>query len=85
MALEIYKINGYVPETVMTGDTADIRTIVSNGWYDWIKLYDLVSNSFPEDKYYLGLYLGPATDIGPSLTAKILKMIREVVYRSTYC
>ena len=59
---------------MITGDIADISTIASNGWYDWIKFYDLVGNSFPEDKYYLGRYLGLEIDIGLSLTAKILKM-----------
>ena len=57
-ALDIYNLNRDVPETVITGDTADISTIASNGWYDWIKLYDPVSNSFPEDKYDLGRNLG---------------------------
>ena len=73
-ALDIYNLNRDVPETVITGDTADISTIASNGWYDWIKLYDPVGNIFPEDKYYLGRYLGLSIDIGPSLTAKILNM-----------
>ena len=68
-ALNIYKHNGEVPEIVMTGDTNDIITIASNGWYDWIKLYDPVGNSFIEDKYYLVRYLGPAIDTGPALTA----------------
>ena len=72
--LYIKNLNGKVPETVMTGDTADISTIESNGWYDWMKFYDLVGNSFLEDKYYLRHYLGQAIDIGPALTVKILKM-----------
>ena len=36
VALYFYKLNREVPETVMKRDTADIRTIASNGWYDWI-------------------------------------------------
>ena len=36
-ALDIYKLNGEVPETVITRDKDDIITIASNGWYDWIK------------------------------------------------
>ena len=69
--LYIYNLNREVPETMITGDTADISTIASNGWYDWIKLYDPVGNSLPGDKYYLGRYLGPAIDIGSALKAKI--------------
>jgi len=83
-ALDIYKLNGEVPETVMTGDTADISIIAEHAWYEWIKFYDPVGKTFPEDKTYLGRYLGPAIDIGPALTAKILKSNGEVVYRSTY-
>ena len=68
----------------MTGDTDYISTISSNGWHDWIKFYDPVGNSFPEDKYYLRCYLGPQIYIGPILTEKILKMNGEVVHQSTY-
>ena len=35
-------------------------------------------------KYYLGQYLGPAIEIGPALTANILKMIGQVIHQSTY-
>ena len=83
-ALDIYNINREVPETVIAGDKSDISTITTNVWYDWIKFYDPVRNSLPEDKYYLGHYLGPEIDIGPALTAKILKINGEVVHRSTY-
>ncbi len=38
---------------------------------------------FPEDKLILGQYLGPATDVGLALTAKILKSNGQIVYRST--
>jgi hypothetical protein len=40
--------------------------------------------AFPDDNLVLGCYLGPAIDVGPTLTAKILKANREVVYRSAY-
>ena len=84
MALDIYNINKEVPKTVTTGDTSDISTITSNVWYDWVKFYDPVRNSSPEDKYYLGHYLGPAIDISPALTAKIFKMNVIVVHQSIY-
>ena len=38
---------------------------------------------FPGDKYVLGRYLGPSIDIGPAMTAKILKENGQVVHRST--
>ena len=42
------------------------------------------NETFPNDKVVLSRYLGPSIDVGPALTAKILKMNGSVVYRSTY-
>jgi hypothetical protein len=39
--------------------------------------------SFPDHKLILGRYLGPATNVGSALTAKILKSNGQVVYQST--
>ena len=33
----------------------------------------------------LGTYLGPAIDVGPAMTSKIMKGNGEVVHWSTYC
>ena len=82
-APDIYSLNGQVPETVMSGETADISFICELGWYDWVKFRD-TSEAFPNDKVVLGRYLGPSIDVGPALTAKILKMNGTIVYRSTY-
>jgi hypothetical protein len=54
---------GQVPETIMTGSTADIELIAEFGWYDWVMCRDYIP-SYPDDKLILGRYLGPATDIG---------------------
>ena len=32
----IYKTNGQVPETIMTGTTADISHISKFWWYEWV-------------------------------------------------
>jgi hypothetical protein len=40
--------------------------------------------SYPEDKVVLDRYLGPSIDVGPALTAKILKDNGQIVPRSTY-
>jgi len=79
---DIYMTNGEVPETIMTGDTADISHICEFAWYDWVMFRDNIP-TFPDDKLILGRYLGPATDIGSALAAKILKANGQVVYRST--
>ena len=64
---DIYMTAGQVPETIMTGSTADISHIAE----------------FPDDKLILGRYLGPATDIGSGLTAKILQPNGQFVCRLT--
>ena len=78
----IYMMNGQVPETIMKGTTADISHISEFGWYDWVMFCDNTP-TFPEDKMILGRYLGPATDVGPIMTSKILKSIGQIIYRLT--
>jgi hypothetical protein len=79
---DIYMTNGKVPETIMTGSTADIIHICKFAWYDWVMFRDNIP-TFPEDKLILGHYLGSATDVGSALTTKILKPNGQVMYRST--
>ncbi len=74
--------NDEVPETIMTGSTADISHICELAWYDWVMFRDKIP-TFPDQKLILGCYLGPATGIGSALTAKILKSNGQVVYGST--
>ena len=76
-------LNGEVPETIMSGETSDISQFCEFEWYEWVYFRDTVV-SFPEDKLVLGRYLGPSIDVGPALTAKILKQNGEIVHRSTY-
>jgi hypothetical protein len=78
----VYMTNGKVPETIMTGSTADICHICEFGWYDWVMFRDNLP-TFPDNKLILGLYLGPATDVGSALTAKILKSNGQTVCRLT--
>ena len=40
--------------------------------------------SSPHENFVLGRYLGPSFDIGPDMTAKILKKNGDYVHRSTY-
>ena len=39
--------------------------------------------TFPETKFHVGRWLGPAVDVGSALTYKILKSNGQVVPRST--
>jgi hypothetical protein len=52
-ALDIYNLHGQVPETILSGQTADISPFVQHGWFDWIKWYDSQS-TFPEPRERLG-------------------------------
>ena len=82
-ALDIYQLDGQVPETILTGQTADISPFAELGWYDWVKFYDQ-NSSFPETKRVLGRWLGPAMDIGPAMCSKILKDNGQIIYISTF-
>jgi hypothetical protein len=73
---------GQVPETIMTGNTANISHIAEFRWYDWVMFRDKIP-SFPDDKLILGRYLGPAINTGSALMAKILKSNGVFVCRST--
>ena len=75
--------NGEVLKTIMSGQTADISPFAAHGWYQWIKYYDTV-HGYPEHKEILGQWLGPAVDIGPAMTSKVLKANGQVIYTSTY-
>jgi hypothetical protein len=78
----VYMTNGKVPETIMTGITADISHICEFGWYDWVMFRDNVP-TFTDVKMTLGQNLGPATNVGSVLIAKILKPNGQTVCRST--
>ena len=78
-----YELNGQVPETLISGQTADISPIAELGWYQWVYWWNLPSG-FPESKEELGRWLGPALDIGPAMTSKILKENGQILYVSTY-
>jgi hypothetical protein len=77
-----YMTNGKVPETIMTGSTANLSHICKFGWFDWVVFRDNVP-TFPDVKLTLGQYLGPATNVGSALTAKILKSNEQTACRST--
>jgi hypothetical protein len=77
-------LKGETPETVVSGETADISEFAEHAFYDWVRFRDVII-PFPEDKLVLGRYLGPSTDIGPAMSAKILKKNGQVVHRSMFC
>ena len=68
----VFELKGEVPRTVMKGEIANITHLCEFGWYDWVQFRDNAV-SYPNDKGVLGRWLGPITDSGPALCAKILK------------
>lgn len=79
----VYKLNGEVPETVMSGQTSDISQFCEFGFYDWTMWFDEKAK-FPDGAWTLGRYLGPSIDVGPAMTSKILTKKGTVLHRSTY-
>jgi hypothetical protein len=81
-SLDIYGLEGQVPESKIKGETVDISTIAEYAWYEWVKFRDTAAK-FPVSKIQLGRDLGAAIDIGPAMTRKILKKNGMVMYRSS--
>ena len=81
-ALDIFSLSGQVLETIVSGETANISPFALFIWYEWVMHHD-TSIPFPKEQLVLGRDLGPAIDIGPAMTHKILKANGKIVYRST--
>ena len=81
-AHDIPTLNGQVPETVVTGNTADISELVEFGWYEWIYYRD-ATGSFPLPEEELGRYLGPSENVGSKMSMWSLKGNGKVVSRTT--
>jgi hypothetical protein len=81
-ALDIYKLDGRVPETIVSGETADISPFCEFGFWDWVKFWDN-GIAFPNDPMILGKYLGPSIDVGPAMTSRVMKANGKFTNRST--
>ena len=81
-----YELDGEAPETYVTGQTADISQFCEHQWHDWVMFYDTAA-VYPDAKPTLGRWLGPSLDVGPAMSAKILKANEHkpsVVHRHSY-
>jgi hypothetical protein len=81
-SLDIFGLEGQVPESKVKGKTVDISTIAEYAWYEWVKFCDTVAK-FPVSKIQLGTDLGAAIDIGSAMARKILKNNGSVMYRKS--
>ncbi len=80
---DIFKLDGEVPKTIISGKTADISQFCKLYCYKWVQFCS-TTVSFPEGLLVLGTYLGPSIDIGSTMIAKILTPTGKVVRRSTF-
>ena len=78
----VYELQGEVPETIMTRQTADISNIYDYDWYEWVMLRDNTTSD-PYDKQTLDRYIGPATGVGSAMCYKILKAYGKISCRNT--
>ena len=69
-------LQGEVSQTVILGGTSDISQF-------WVVLRD-EPIQYPDKNPILGRYLGPEIDVGPKITAKIMRVNGEVLHQSTY-
>ena len=82
-AINSFELQGQVPETVLSGQTADISPFIELPWYGWVYYWDSKAQ-YPESKEKLGRWLGPSIDIGPAMMAKVLKPNGQLLHVSTY-
>ena len=72
-----------MPETLLSGKTADISPLIENEWYYFVKWFEHGS-SFPEPKEVHDRWLGPSMDIGPAMCSKIIKSNGQIINLSSY-
>ncbi len=77
-AHDITTLGGQTPETLMSGETADISALCEYDWFQWLHYRDTES-SFPEETKVLVRYMGPAKSIGPEMCCHILKSNGQVL------
>ncbi len=79
----VYCLDGKVPKTYMSRESADIGQFCELAWYNRI-MYNPGTIDYPDEPLCLGKYLGPAIDVGLAITTKMLQLNGKVVYRSMY-
>ena len=82
-AHEIYKLDGEVPKTVISGETSDTSQFCELEWFECVMFGDETA-PFPVDVQKLGHYLGPRIDVIPAMTTKMLTKNGLAFHGSTY-
>jgi hypothetical protein len=82
-SLDIFGLEGQVPEIKVKGETVEISTISEYAWYEWVQFRD-TADKFPVSKIHLGRDLSAAIDIGPAMVRKVLQKNWNVIYRTSF-
>ncbi|KAL7476431.1 hypothetical protein ACHAW6_002296 [Cyclotella cf. meneghiniana] len=80
-AHDIFQLDSHMPETVISGKTADICLFCEFGFWG-VKFLDKVV-AFPDDQKVLGKYLGPSMDVGLAMMQHVVKTNGKYEDRST--
>ena len=82
-AHKIYKLDGEVLETIMSGETPDISQFHEFEWFEEVMFWD-ETPPYSDDHFKLERYLCLGIDIGPTLTEKIIKENSQILHWSIY-
>ena len=82
-AHEIYKLDGEVSETLMSGKTSEISQFCELEWFKWTLICDETA-PFPDNVLKLGHYLVPSIGKGSAMSPKIFTQNGQMLHRSTY-
>ena len=66
----------------MSGQTGDISSLCEFEWFGWVMFFQ-PKETYPDDKMFIGRWLGPAIDVGTAMTYKILRPDGAYLCRST--
>ena len=83
--LTYFDLDHQTPEAKMHGMSSGISDICEfefYEFYEWVIFNDSQA-TFPETKFHVGRWIGPAVDVGSALTYKTFKSNGQVVPRST--
>ena len=51
----------------MSGQTGDISNLCEFEWFEWVMFFQ-PKETYPDDKMFIGRWLGPETDVGTAMT-----------------
>ena len=68
---------------VMSGQTGDISSLYEFEWFQWVMFFQ-PKETYPNNKMFIVIWIGPAIDVGTAMTYKILRPDGGYVCCSTF-